>query len=117
MSNRGWLALPVFALCFLSACSQQEDDLEDQVLIRVGDRVMTVFNFNRAFEITKAAYPPNTQQQSVDLRKAKLRLLNQMTIEMVILEIDLEDACDMVVGKSFENTINYRKSDRPRIKS
>ena len=107
-----WLALPVFALCFLPACSQQEDDLEDQVLIRVGDRVTTVFNFNRAFEITKAAYPPHTQQQPVDLRKAKLRLLNQMTIEMVILE----RAEELGIGLSateLETAVSSIKSDYP----
>ena len=107
-----WLALPVFALCFLSACSQQEDDLEDQVLIRVGDRVMTVFNFNRAFEITKAAYPPNTQQQSVDLRKAKLRLLNQMTIEMVILE-RAEELGISLTATELERAVSSIKSDYP----
>lgn len=80
-----WLALPVFVICFLPACSQQEDDNEDQVLMRVGDRVITVFDFNRALEITKAAYPPDNKQQPEDLKKAKLRLLNQMTIEMILL--------------------------------
>ena len=107
-----WLALPVFALCFLSACSQQEDDLEDQVLIRVGDRVTTVFNFNRVFEITKAAYPPNTQQQPVDLREAKLRLLNQMTIEMVILE-RAEELGIGLTATELERAVSSIKSDYP----
>ena len=71
---------------FLSACEQKEPDLRKEVLIRVGDRVMTVLDFNNAFEITKIAYENDINEQPEDLRKAQIRLLNQLTVEMILLE-------------------------------
>ena len=71
---------------FLSACEQKEPDLRNEVLIRVGDRVMTVLDFNNAFEITKIAYENDINEQPEDLRKAQIRLLNQLTVEMILLE-------------------------------
>jgi len=75
--------LPLF---FLSACEPKETDLGKEVLIRVADRVMTVLDFKNAFEITKIAYEDNIKEQPEDLRKAQIRLLNQLTVEMILLE-------------------------------
>ena len=58
----------------------------DNYLIRVGDRVATTVDFNRAFEIVKAAYSHNALQEPDSCRGAKLRLLSQLIEEMIILE-------------------------------
>ena len=58
------------------------------MLIRLGDRdrVVTVLDFNKAFEISKIEFAHSTSEQSEDLRKAQLRLLNELILEMVLLE-------------------------------
>jgi hypothetical protein len=73
-------------LVALSGCADSETDFENEYLIRLGDRVVTVLDFNEAFEITKTAYPHNIRSDSEDLRKAKLRLLNQMIVETILLK-------------------------------
>jgi hypothetical protein len=70
----------------LSACEQKEPELTIDFLIRVGDRVMSVHDFNNAFEIAKIAYDSDIQEQPEDLKKARIRLLNQLTVEMILLE-------------------------------
>jgi hypothetical protein len=73
-------------LVALVGCADSETDFENEYLIRLGDRVVTVLDFNEAFEIAKTAYPHNIRSDSEDLRKAKLRLLNQMIVETILLE-------------------------------
>ena len=77
-------ALVVF--CVLSGCADPEDRRGDEYLIRVGERITTIDDFNRAFEIVKAAYPHNILKNSACLREARLSLLNQLVEQMIILE-------------------------------
>ncbi|MDI6687399.1 MAG: SurA N-terminal domain-containing protein [Desulfobacterales bacterium] len=58
----------------------------DNYLIKVGDRVATTVDFNRAFEIIKTAYSYNALQEPDSCMEAKLRLLSQLIEEMIILE-------------------------------
>ena len=69
-----------------AACEQKEPDLGKEVLIRVADRIMTVLDFNSAFEIAKIAYDDNLKENPEDMINAQIRLLNQLTVEMVLLE-------------------------------
>jgi hypothetical protein len=108
-----WLIWPVFLVSFLSACGPEEPDLGSETLIRVGDRTMTVFDFNTAFEIAKTAHDYNIREQSEDLRKAKLRLLNQLTVEMVLLE-RAEDLGISVTDAELEKAVDEIKSDYPK---
>jgi parvulin-like peptidyl-prolyl isomerase len=73
----------VFALV---GCSGHDTGTGDEYLIRIGERVVTVADFNRAFEIAKTAYTHNSLQNSEDTKEAQLRLLNQMTEELVLLQ-------------------------------
>ena len=77
-------------ICTLAGCDDYGSDLDsvpgDNYLIRVGDRVVTIVDFNRAFEIVKAAYSHNALQEPDSCRGAKLRLLSQLIEEMIILE-------------------------------
>ena len=63
-----------------------ESNPDAEQLIRVRDRVLTVLEFNQAFEISKTAYSYNLRYEPDDYRNAQLRLLNELTIEMIILE-------------------------------
>ena len=76
-------AAVVFALI---GCSGHDTGNGDEYLIRIGERVVTVADFNRAFEIAKTAYTHNSLQNPEDAKEAQLRLLNQMTEELVLLQ-------------------------------
>ena len=67
-------------------CMNSEPNPDAAQLIRVKDRVLTVLEFNQAFEISKTAYSHNLRYEPDDYRNAQLRLLNELTIEMIILE-------------------------------
>ena len=97
---------------FLYACEQKEPDLRKEVLIRVGDRVMTVLDFNNAFEITKIAYENDINEQPEDLRKAQIRLLNQLTVEMILLE-RAEVLRISVTEAELEQAVSGIKGDYP----
>ena len=81
-----WLGVPVFFLFLTLGCGEKGSDSENDVLIRVGDRVATILDFNEAYEISKTAIGSGNEGQSEDQQKAKLRLLNELTVEMVLLE-------------------------------
>jgi hypothetical protein len=79
-------AVLLITACVLTSCPQSATKNQDEYLIRVGERVVTVLDFHKAFEIAEAAFPHNVLQDSSALKEAKKRLLNQMTEEMVLLE-------------------------------
>ena len=76
----------LLVLCVLSGCADSEDRFGDEYLIRVGEKITTVDDFKRAFEIVKVAYPHNILKSSEYLREARLSLLNQIVEQMIILE-------------------------------
>lgn len=99
-------------IIILGGCADSESEIENEYLIRIGDRIVTVIEFNEAFEIVKTAYPHHLRKDRKDLKKAQVRLLKQMAIEMIVLEkaralgIEVSDA-------ELEQSINEIKSDYP----
>ncbi|MEW6671495.1 MAG: SurA N-terminal domain-containing protein [Thermodesulfobacteriota bacterium] len=82
-------AIPLLAILaglFLLACSNSARDVDNEYLIRVGEQVVTVSDFNKAFEITKSAYPHKLAESSVLLKEAQVRMLNQMIEELLVLQ-------------------------------
>ena len=79
-------------ICFLwvgyalAGCSDFEQKQRDEYFIKVGDRTITVADFNKAFKIAKKAYPQNSIQRPDVNREVRLRLIQQMTEEMILLE-------------------------------
>ena len=102
----------IILLFFLAACEQKTTDPGDDFLIRVDDRVMTVIDFNNAFEITKIAYENDIKEHPEELKKAQIRLLNQLTVEMILLERAEELGID-ITDAEFENAVSAIKSDYP----
>ncbi len=102
----------IMLLFLLSACEQKETDLGKEVLIRVADRVMTVLDFNNAFEIAKIAYENNIKEQPEVLIKAQIRLLNQLTVEMILLE-RAEELSINITETELEKAVSEIKSDYP----
>lgn len=102
----------VVSLLYLTGCSGYNNGAGDEYLIRIGDRVVTVADFSRAFEIAKAAYPLSSMQTSADIKDTQLRLLNQMTEEMILLQ----RASELNVSVSdaeVEQAVAKIKSDYP----
>ncbi|MEE4262863.1 MAG: SurA N-terminal domain-containing protein [Desulfobacteraceae bacterium] len=100
-------------LCILSTgCEQKTSDYGNEVLLRVGERALTVHGFNEAFEFSKTAYAHNIRQQSEALREAQIRLLNQLTVEMLILERGQELGIS-VSDDELEQAVSRIKSDYP----
>lgn len=107
----GILGSVILFLAF-AACGQKETDLGKEVLIRVADRVMTVLDFNNAFEIAKIAYDDNTKENPEDLIDAQIRLLNQLTIEMILLKRAEELGID-VTDTELGDAVSAIKGDYP----
>lgn len=73
-------------VCWFSGCSNSEQQRSEEYFIKVGGRGITVSNFNTAFEIAKAAYSYHSMRQPGTLKEARLRLVQQMIEEMLVLE-------------------------------
>jgi hypothetical protein len=99
-------------ICLLAGCADSESNDKDEFFIRVGDSVVTVFEFNSAFEISKAAYPYSAMQNPADIRDARLRLFYQMTEEMIIQERAKELGIK-VSDSEVEKAVSDIKGDYP----
>ncbi len=68
----------IFLICVLgiawvlTGCADREHKKQDEYLIKVGDKIMTVADFNKAFEIAKAAYSYDMLQKPEAIREALL---------------------------------------------
>ena len=83
ISRLQYLAL---CLCILIGCTAKEGGTGDAYLLRIGERVLTVREFEDAFEIAKTAYSHNALQDPNVLREARLRFRVEMADEMVFSE-------------------------------
>lgn len=99
-------------ISIIAGCSYFGKNEDDTVLIRVGDQTATVGDFKRAFEITKAAYSHNLLQEDAIFKEAQLRLLHQMTEELIILE-RAEELGIRVPDNELEKKISRIKEDYP----
>lgn len=106
------LIVPVSFFFLFLGCGEKDSGLGKEVLARAGDRVVTVLDFNEAFEISKIALGSTTSEPSEDLRKAQLRLLNELILEMILLERAHEIGIS-VTDVELERAVAAIKSDYP----
>jgi len=105
-------------ICFLwvgytlVGCSDVEHKQKDEYFIKVGNRTITVADFNKAFEIAKNAYPHNSIQQPDVIREARLRLVQQMTEEMILLQRG-EELGVTIKDSEVEKNLEELKRDYP----
>ncbi len=107
-----WLIGPISFLFLFLGCGEKGPGLGNEVLIRVGDQVVTVLDFNQAFEISKTAFAHDISKRPEDLRKAQLRLLNELVIETILLERARELGIS-VTDIELEKAVAALKSDFP----
>lgn len=101
------------ALLVLAACSGAKDtSQQDNVLIRSGPQTVTMAQFERAFSVARIAYSDDPDVTPQVLRHARLRLLHQMTEEVVVLR----RAKELGIGldnRELEAAIRKIKKDYP----
>nr|MBC8391901.1 SurA N-terminal domain-containing protein [Deltaproteobacteria bacterium] len=102
----------IWASVFIFGCVASEPDVPNEYLIRVGNRVMTVADFNRTFELAKAAYPHNVLQNEAVLKIIRSRLLSQITEEMILMQRAAEIQVS-VTDEELEKAISDIKRDYP----
>ena len=102
----------IWVSVFIFSCMASEPDAPNEYLIRVGNRVMTVADFNRTFELAKAAYPHNVLQNKAVLRTIRSRLLSQITEEMILMQRAAEIQVS-VTDEELEKAISDIKRDYP----
>lgn len=104
-----WMGI-VFGSIGCSFLGQNEDKM---VLIRVSDRVTTVGDFKKIFEITKTSYPHSLLQENTAYKEAQLMLLNQLTEEMIVLERAEELGIEVSIAE-LEKAVSKIKEDYPK---
>jgi len=104
--------LYIAPLLIVAGCSDSDSDIANDYLIRVGDKIVTVLEFKRTFEITKTAYPHNWRQKPAELREAQLRHLNQMSLELILLA-RAEELGITVSDEAVEKAVAGIKADYP----
>ncbi|MGD9182014.1 MAG: SurA N-terminal domain-containing protein [Desulfobacterales bacterium] len=95
-----------------AGCMNEGSNSDNEHLIRVSDRVLTVLEFNQAFEISKTAYPHNLRHEPENFKNAQLRLLNQLMVEMIILE-RAEELGLYISDEEVEKAVAEIKNDYP----
>ncbi len=96
----------------LTGCHNKGTDVKDSYLFKIGNRTVSVFEFNKALEIAKIAYPHNVIQDSETYSTIRLQLLNQM-IEEVIFLAEAENLNIVVSDDDVKKAVEDIKSDYP----
>jgi hypothetical protein len=107
-----WLLGAVLLSGSFGGCMNSESNPDHEPLIRVRDRIFTVLDFNKAFEIAKTAYPRSFKDDPEGYRNARLRLLNQLVVEMIILE-RADELGLSITGEEINKAVNEIKGDYP----
>jgi hypothetical protein len=106
------LLVILFAFFSLSSCKDKASKYDNEYLIRVRNRVVTVSDFNKALEIAKSAYPHNIEQSSILFKKAQFRMFNQMIEELLVME-QAEELQINLTESEVESAIANIKKDYP----
>ena len=96
----------------LVGCSDVEHKQKDEYFIKVGNKTISVADFNKAFEIAKNAYPQNSIEQPEVIREIRWRLVQQMTEEMILLQ-RAEELGVTIKDSEVEKTLEELKKDYP----
>lgn len=99
----------ILTLLVVLGCGSSEQNRSEEYLLRLGSVAVTRQEFTQAFELVKAAHPGSLDLDSPELQQARRRLLDEMTIDLILLHrarelgitvsaAELEAAVDAVKG-------------------
>lgn len=116
MSNCQKMAIGLLTLLLVSGCSgKTETSAENQVVIRVDNRVLTLAEFNEYFETVNTDVAGENDQDGTAIREARLRFLLQLVEEMIILrradELDLSISPQELDAAVHDIQKDYPKAD------
>lgn len=107
----GWMLALVFTL-LVSACTEPVEQGEGAVLLRVGERSVSVGEFREALDMAKSVYPPGSIESPEHHMALCHRVLRE-TIETVILEATAEDLGIRVTDKELHDAVSEIEGDDP----
>ncbi len=107
-----WLIGWLLAVAAFIGCPNIQLEHNDDFLIRVNNRLISVDDFNNAFENIISAYPQSALQKPEIIKSAKLRLLNEMAEELMLLE-RAESLQIRVSDTEFEAALTKIQQDYP----
>ncbi len=96
----------------LTGCYNKGTDVKDGYLFKIESKTVSVFEFNKALEIAKIAYPHNVSQDSETYSTILLQLLNQMIDEVIFL-VEAEKLNIVVSDDDVKKAVEDIKSDYP----
>ena len=102
----------LFFVLLASGCNSIETKTENDYVIRVGDSIITPLDFKEALVIAKVAYPHNLLKDAEHLKIVKLRLINELT-EEIILEKRAKELQIEVSDVELEREIIKYRADYP----
>ena len=108
--------LMVVAVCVGSllspGCMEAPSEPVDTYLVKVGGSTLTVSEFNEVFEISKTAYSHSDTMDLQVVADVKLRLLNQLIEELILLESAGAAGISISAGE-LESEVQKIKADYP----
>jgi hypothetical protein len=94
-------------------CSDSKGPVSPEFLIQVNDSVITVEAFDRAVEDATADFPTNMDIEAEILADIQLRVLNQLTERLILLE-RARELNIQIDDRELEGVIASIKSDYPK---
>ena len=94
---------------FLIGCGQGDIDDPTEYLIRIEEQVVTVEDFQKMFENMKSAYPQSALREPQTIKAARLRLLNQITEELIILKRAQELQIEVSDSELEQAILDYKR--------
>jgi hypothetical protein len=98
--------------CIFSGCSNPKSSKGDDYLIRVGDQILTPLDFTKALEFSSTAYPHNAIQDAGVLKTIRLRLMNQLIEEMILI-CKAKELQIKISESAIQEAVNEIKKDYP----
>jgi hypothetical protein len=102
----------IFMIAMVSNCGQSAREPEDQWLLRVRDREVSVYDYQNALEIQKTAYESTDLRNPAAVENAMVRLLNQFMEESILLE-RAEDVGVTLSEAELEQAVEDIRGDYP----
>lgn len=113
MKNKN-LLLFLFTVAFVASfygCSFTPKD-KDKVLVKVGKKSATVFDYKQALELAKTAYPHNVTQNKAEFRTVQTELLHDI-VEELVLQNAAESMGVTITKEALKAEVERIKADYP----
>lgn len=108
----GWRISTIFVLLVFWGCGSSDPERAEDYLIRLGKLEVSRQEFLQAFELVKTAYPGSVDADSPELQQARLKLLDEMTIDLILRQRARERGI-AVSPAELEAAVDGVKADYP----